>query len=123
MCNILNQIFKKDFTLEASKMVTFIQNRNIKRTYLKTDRTRTKCLFQQKQVKKLGKCLVTGHSDCGKTAIVQHFALRYRRHDWLIKPVDTVIEIKEAYTFKDNIKNNTMFVFNDPIGKESLSEV
>ena len=67
--------------------------------------------------------IVAGHSGCGKTAIVQHIALRYRRHDWLIKPVDTVIEIKEAYTFKDYIKSNTMFVFNDPIGEESLSEV
>ena len=73
-----------------------------------------------KEVKKMSSA---SHSYCGKTAIVQHIALRYRRHDWLIKPVDTVIEIKEAYTFKDYIKNNTMFVFNDPIGEESLSEV
>ena len=67
--------------------------------------------------------IVAGHSGCGKTAIVQHIALRYRRHGWLVKPVDTVQEIKQAYTSKDYIKNKTMFVFNDPIGKESLSEV
>ena len=67
--------------------------------------------------------IVAGHSGCGKTSIVQHGALRFRKHGWLVKPVDTVKEIKEAYTSENYIKNKTMFVFNDPIGKESLSEV
>ena len=76
-----------------------------------------------KMVKYKSLVIIAGHSGCGKTAIVQHIALRYRRHGWLIKPVDTVKEIKEAYTSKDYIKDKTMFVLNDPIGKECLSEI
>ena len=76
-----------------------------------------------KMIKHKRLVIVAGHSGCGKTAIVQHIALRYRRHGWLIKPVDTVQEIKEAYISEKYKKDKTMFVFNDPIGKEALSEV
>ena len=76
-----------------------------------------------KMIKHKRLVIVAGHSGCGKTAIVQHIALRYRRHGWLYKPVDTVQEIKDAYISEKYKKDKTMFVFNDPIGKEALSEV
>ena len=34
--------------------------------------------------------IVAGHSGCGKTAIVQHIALKYRKNGWVVKPVDAV---------------------------------
>ena len=67
--------------------------------------------------------IVAGHSGCGKTAIVQHMSLKYRKKGWLVKPVDTVREIKKAYTSGRFKQNKTIFVLNDPIGKESLSEI
>nr|XP_022300113.1 uncharacterized protein LOC111108482 isoform X2 [Crassostrea virginica] len=76
-----------------------------------------------KMIKHKQLVIVAGHSGYGKTAIVHHIALRYRRNGWLIKPVDTVKEIKESYESDNFIKNKTMFVLNDPIGKEALSEV
>nr|XP_022301168.1 uncharacterized protein LOC111109381 [Crassostrea virginica] len=76
-----------------------------------------------KMIKHKRLVIVAGHSGCGKTAIVQHIALMYRRHGWLIKPVDTVQEIKDAYISEKYKKDKTMFVFNDPIGKEAISEV
>ena len=67
--------------------------------------------------------IVAGHSGCGKTAIVQHIALKYRKNGWVVKPVDKVKEIKNAYTSGRFKQNKTIFVLNDPIGKESLCEI
>ena len=67
--------------------------------------------------------IVAGHSGCGKTAIVRHVALKYRKSGWVVKPVDKVGEIKKAYTSGRFKRNKTIFVLNDPIGKESLSDI
>ena len=67
--------------------------------------------------------IVAGHSGCGKTAIVQHIALKYRKNGWVVKPVDEVEDIKIAYESEKFIKNKTIFVINDPIGKECLNEI
>lgn len=65
--------------------------------------------------------IVSGHSGSGKSAIIHHIALKYLKNRWLVKPVDSVEEIKEIY--KANfIKNKTLFVLNDPVGKESIDE-
>ena len=67
--------------------------------------------------------IVAGHSGCGKTAIVRHVALKYKKSGWVVKPVDKVGEIKKAYTSGRFERNKTIFVLNDPIGKESLSDI
>nr|XP_022293967.1 uncharacterized protein LOC111104356 isoform X1 [Crassostrea virginica] len=67
--------------------------------------------------------IVAGHSGCGKTVIARHVALKYRESGWVVKPVDKVGEIKKAYTSGRFKQNKTMFVLDDPIGKEYLSEI
>ena len=67
--------------------------------------------------------IVAGHSGNGKSAIIQHIALKYRREGWLVKPVDTIEEIKEAYVSGNFRENKTVFIFHDPIGKESYNQI
>ena len=67
--------------------------------------------------------IVTGHSGCGKSATVQHIALKYRREGWDVRPVDTIEEIKEIYVSETFTENKTLFVYHDPIGKESYNEI
>lgn len=62
--------------------------------------------------------IVTGNSGSGKSAIIQHIALKYRERGWNVKPVSEVNEI-----IKDKPSESTMFVFDDPIGKESFDEI
>lgn len=62
--------------------------------------------------------IVTGYSGSGKSAIIQHIALKYRERGWNVKPVNEVNEIVNEETFE-----RKLFVFDDPIGKESLDEI
>ena len=47
--------------------------------------------------------IVTGFSGSGKSATIQHIALDYRRKGWVIRPVDAIEEIKDAY-YSKNLK-------------------
>ena len=67
--------------------------------------------------------MVTGHSGSGKSAIIQHVALQYRRQGWIIKPVRNFHEIYDVYKSEKFEKDRYVFVFNDPIGKESYDEL
>ena len=67
--------------------------------------------------------IVTGHSGSGKSAIIQHIALKYRERGWRIKPVYSFKEIHDAYKSKNFGTGPYIFVFNDPIGKESYDEM
>ena len=67
--------------------------------------------------------IVAGHPGCGKTAIVNHIALKYRKNGWFVKPVEQLKEIKQVYMSGKFKQNKTIFVLNDPIGRESLSEI
>ena len=67
--------------------------------------------------------IVTGHSGSGKSAIIQHIALKYREHGWIVKPVYSFKEIHDIYKSEDFQKGPHIFVFNDPIGKESYDEM
>lgn len=67
--------------------------------------------------------MVTGHSGSGKSAIVQHIALKYRVEGWTIKPVDTVEEIKKDYESGHFTEGKTIFVLNDSFGKHNFDEI
>lgn len=69
--------------------------------------------------------IVAGHSGYGKSAIVQHIALQYRKQGWTVKPVNKVEEIVNALSEEEMllVKSKFLFVFNDPIGKESFDEM
>lgn len=83
----------------------------------------TACRNVENVIKRKNLVIVAGHSGCGKTAIVQHIALKYRKNGWVVKPVDDVDEIKTAYTSGKFKTHKTIFVFNDPIGKECLNDM
>ncbi|XP_078312653.1 uncharacterized protein LOC111135836 [Crassostrea virginica] len=77
----------------------------------------------ERMIKSENHVIVTGFSGSGKSAIIQHIALYYRKKGWVVRPVDAIEEIKDAYfsnTFKEN---ETLFVFNDPIGKEVFDDI
>ncbi|XP_062592540.1 uncharacterized protein LOC134253980 [Saccostrea cucullata] len=65
--------------------------------------------------------IVVGNSGSGKSAIIQHIALKYKDRGSYVVPVDEVKEIKEKYSY--STENQTLFVLNDPLGKESLDEI
>lgn len=67
--------------------------------------------------------IVAGHSGYGKSAIIQHIALKYREQGWTVKPVKKVKKLVDALSKKEMLENKFLFVFNDPIGKESLDEM
>ena len=66
--------------------------------------------------------IVTGHSGSGKSAIIQHVALKYREKGWIVKPVKDIEDIANTPFVRNNL-TNILFVFNDPLGKESLDEL
>ena len=67
--------------------------------------------------------IVTGHSGSGKSAIIQHIALKYRKKGWVVKPVEAIEQIIKAYKSNDFEENLTLFVMNDPIGKEVFDDI
>lgn len=63
---------------------------------------------------------MAGHSGSGKSAIIQHIALKYRCQEWIVRPI---YNVKELINDSLLIQSKTLFVLNDPIGKESIDEV
>ena len=66
---------------------------------------------------------MTGHSGSGKSAIIQHIALKYRKQGWVVKPIYKVEEMHNTFKSGNFKQHKSLFVFNDPIGKESYDEV
>ncbi|XP_078311391.1 uncharacterized protein LOC111135134 [Crassostrea virginica] len=60
--------------------------------------------------------IVSGHSGSGKSAIIQHIALKYRKKGWVVKPVEEINQIIKAYESEEFEENMTLFVIDDPIG-------
>lgn len=67
--------------------------------------------------------IVAGHSGYRKSAIIQHIALKYREQGWTVKPVNKVEEILYAFSEEEMLRRKVLFVFNDPIGKESFDKM
>lgn len=67
--------------------------------------------------------IVTGHSGSGKSAIIQHIALKYRSNGWIVKPIDNVDEFLIGFSTGKMIISKTLFVLHDPIGKAYIDEI
>lgn len=83
----------------------------------------TACEEVESLIKKQNLVIVVGQSGSGKSAIIQHIALKYRSQGWAVKPVTGVDEILKGYESNNILPNKTLFVINDPIGKESFDEM
>nr|XP_022287363.1 uncharacterized protein LOC111100064 [Crassostrea virginica]XP_022287364.1 uncharacterized protein LOC111100064 [Crassostrea virginica]XP_022287365.1 uncharacterized protein LOC111100064 [Crassostrea virginica]XP_022287366.1 uncharacterized protein LOC111100064 [Crassostrea virginica]XP_022287367.1 uncharacterized protein LOC111100064 [Crassostrea virginica]XP_022287368.1 uncharacterized protein LOC111100064 [Crassostrea virginica]XP_022287369.1 uncharacterized protein LOC111100064 [Crasso len=77
----------------------------------------------ENMIKSQNLVIVAGQSGSGKSAMTQHIALKYRKKGWVVKPVDTVEEIRAVYASGKFKSNKTIFVLHDPIGKESYNEI
>ncbi|XP_052703310.1 serine/threonine-protein phosphatase 6 regulatory ankyrin repeat subunit A-like isoform X3 [Crassostrea angulata] len=81
------------------------------------------CKEVEKMIESRNLVIVAGHSGSGKSAIIQHIALKYREQGWTLRRVMEVKDIvNELYSSRFQ-KNKTMCVFNDPLGKESFDEI
>lgn len=66
---------------------------------------------------------MAGHSGSGKSSIIKHIALEYRRQGWIVKLVAEVAEIISVCESSHISKNSAIFILDDPIGKEYLDEI
>lgn len=76
----------------------------------------------EKYIKSENLVIVAGHSGSGKSAINKHTALKYREQGLTVTPVKKVEDIVKEYSSSGFQKDKTIFVFNDPLGKEFLNE-
>ncbi|XP_062612944.1 ankyrin-1-like [Saccostrea cucullata] len=76
----------------------------------------------EEKLKSLNLITVVGNSGSGKSAIIQHIALILKDQGWNVMPLDKVEEIKKICSTGVS-ENRILFVFNDPLGKESLDEI
>lgn len=68
--------------------------------------------------------IVAGHSGYGKSAIVHHIALKYRSQGWIVIIVHTVKKmLKLIDSSTSYYSDRTLFILNDPIGKDSFDEI
>nr|XP_034328552.1 uncharacterized protein LOC117689995 isoform X2 [Crassostrea gigas] len=81
------------------------------------------CEEVEKLFKSRSLVIVAGHSGSGKSAIIQHIALKYREQGWTVKRVKKVEEIVDEYNSRQLQKDKTICVFNDPLGKEYFDEI
>lgn len=68
--------------------------------------------------------VLMGHPGSGKSAVLHHIALKYRKQGWNVKPINKVTDIMQfVNSSKMNLDRRTLFVWNDPIGKETFDEI
>lgn len=67
--------------------------------------------------------LLTGQAGSGKSAIIQHIALKYKYEGWIVKSISNVDGIKQEIFGKRNLLNIILLVINDPIGKEPFDKI
>lgn len=81
------------------------------------------CEEVENKVKSQNLVIVAGHSGYGKSTIIKHIALEYRRKGWIVKLVTEVTEIINVYSSNQFSENRTIFILEDPIGKDYLDEI
>lgn len=74
------------------------------------------CKEVEKLIKSKNLVIVAGHSGSGKSAIIQHIALQYRKQGWKVKRVKEVKNIVDEYCSSRFKKNKTICIFNDRSG-------
>lgn len=80
------------------------------------------CKEVEGKIKTQNLVVVTGHSGSGKSAIIQHLALKYKDRGWIVKPLKGVKEMINYCQDHSYSLKSTLFVLNDPIGKYSFDE-
>lgn len=80
------------------------------------------CEEVERKVEIQSPVIVTGHSGSGKSAIIQHIALKYRERGWSVKPIKGVEDLVNAFPSIESDEKK-ICVLNDPIGKESFDEI
>lgn len=81
------------------------------------------CKRVESLIQKENLVIVVGHSGSGKSATIQHIALKYRRDGWVVKKANEVKDAIDALRSNNVLENQTLFVLHDPIGKESFDEL
>lgn len=61
-----------------------------------------------------------GHSGSGKTAIIQHIAIKYKNEGWNVKPLHDAQGLIDTYYRRKKFQKKTLFILNDPFGQESF---
>lgn len=60
--------------------------------------------------------MVIGHPGTGKSAIIQHIALQYKKEKWILEPLQSITDFENMLS----IKNKTIYVINDLFGKHAI---
>lgn len=81
------------------------------------------CDEVENKIKSHNLVIVSGHSGSGKSAIIQHIALKYREKGWNVKPLSGVQELINTLEQGKMIKKKILLVLNDPFGKEFFDEI
>lgn len=83
------------------------------------------CREVEKHIASHNLVIVAGHSGSGKSAIIQHIALKYRIQGFTVKPIYSLNDvIKQKFLNEVSQKQmQTVCVLNDPIGKGSFDEI
>lgn len=66
--------------------------------------------------------ITTVHSGSGKSAIIQHIALKYKDQGWIVKLFQDVRKMIKTCLEHEYPLEFTLFVLNDPLGKDSFDE-
>lgn len=80
------------------------------------------CKEVEKHIKSSNLVIVTGHSGSGKSAIIQHIALKHKKQGWTVRRIQNLDDIRKKYSSQFQ-KDKAIFVLNDPFGKESFDEI
>lgn len=73
----------------------------------------------EKAIENQSLVIVIGHPGLGKTAIIKNIALKYRADGWAVKSVKRIAEILSVIC---TIENKTLYVFDDPIGRQNIDD-
>nr|XP_034321896.1 uncharacterized protein LOC105338389 isoform X2 [Crassostrea gigas] len=77
----------------------------------------------ESKIKSQNLVIVTGHSGSGKSAIIQHIALKYKDRGWIVKRFKGIREMINTCLEHEYSLKFALFVLNNPIGKYSFDEI
>lgn len=115
-----NDQYKLDPIREESQLdqVVFEDWEDIDSKFIETKA----CKSVESLIQKENLVIVVGHSGSGKSATIQHIALKYRSKGWVVKKAYEVKDAIDAFISNNVLEKQTLFVLHDPIGTESFDE-